>query len=35
MDEPTRFDVIIVGFGFGGTTVAHALKETGVSILSP
>jgi choline dehydrogenase-like flavoprotein len=33
VDELSRFDVVIVGSGFGGATVAHALHDTGVSIL--
>lgn len=33
MNELHRFDVVIIGSGFGGAAVAHALQETGVSIL--
>jgi choline dehydrogenase-like flavoprotein len=33
VNEQTGFDLIIIGSGFGGATVAHALQDAGVSIL--
>jgi choline dehydrogenase-like flavoprotein len=33
MAESQIFDVIIIGSGFGGATVAHVLKDTGVAVL--
>jgi len=33
MEEKRLFDVVIIGSGFGGATVAHVLKDTGASIL--
>ena len=33
MGHPDRFDVIIIGTGAGGGTMAHALSSTGARIL--
>lgn len=33
MTDPLLFDVVIIGAGLGGSTLAYALKDTGASIL--
>ena len=33
MSGSKRFDIVIIGSGFGGATAAHVLLDTGASIL--
>ena len=33
MAKVNRYDILIIGSGFGGATAAHVLKDTGASIL--
>lgn len=33
MGKAHRFDIVIIGSGFGGATAAHVLKDTGASVL--